>query len=525
MSKPLITSLSDASTTSAHRCDVCIIGAGAAGIYLANQLAAGGLDVIVLEAGGSVCGSYAEVGFQADFGCETYPGATQGRFFGVGGTTSRWGGLLCPHTSLDLRDDAEFAPDQWPGIIDTVTRHSQTILQSLGYPLDGDFSGFAERALHRITPALKGAGLQPLASLFIPFRHRNFATQLGADLSAGASLRVITDAVACDWTMREDVSDGTAIGSVAAKSPGGQTVSVSADRFVIAAGTIESTRLLLELDTQFASRITPTTAAVGCYMSDHLSCTIADTDSNDWNKAIRLLAPRFNKGWMRSMRFIETNPPPATVRSFIHLIFEHSSSGFNVVREVLGGLQRRKMPSLSLDDFVSGLTAGIGLGWGRYVQNRLHIGKGTGSRMLLDTEQIPVKDNRITLGDTRDQYDRRNPVIDWRITDQDIENMHVVGSRMLDTWNRASLDLPRQIPRELQSDTSRPYDTFHPVGTCRMGEDPEAVVSPQLQVHGTDNLWVTSTAVLPTAGTANPTFTLLCLSHELAQQMLGHHHA
>lgn len=38
---------------------------------------------------------------------------------------------------------------------------------------------------------------------------------------------------------------------------------------------------------------------------------------------------------------------------------------------------------------------------------------------------------------------------------------------------------------------------FHPVGTCRMGRDADAVVSPSLAVHGTRNLWVCDNSVVP----------------------------
>ena len=60
---------------------------------------------------------------------------------------------------------------------------------------------------------------------------------------------------------------------------------------------------------------------------------------------------------------------------------------------------------------------------------------------------------------------------------------------------------------------------YHPVGTCRMGSDPEAVVDLQLRVRGVRNLWLVSTAVLPSAGTANPTFTMLCLAEDLLRRL------
>jgi len=52
-----------------------------------------------------------------------------------------------------------------------------------------------------------------------------------------------------------------------------------------------------------------------------------------------------------------------------------------------------------------------------------------------------------------------------------------------------------------------------------MGADPEAVVDLDLRVRGTANMWLASTAAFPSAGTANPTFSLLCLVSALADRL------
>ena len=82
-------------------CDVCIIGAGAAGLYLAHRLSGTRLRVIILEAGGAICSSGPSIGIEPMFSGSEYRGATEGRAFGWGGSTSRWGGLLVPHSELD----------------------------------------------------------------------------------------------------------------------------------------------------------------------------------------------------------------------------------------------------------------------------------------------------------------------------------------------------------------------------------------------------------------------------------------
>lgn len=46
---------------------------------------------------------------------------------------------------------------------------------------------------------------------------------------------------------------------------------------------------------------------------------------------------------------------------------------------------------------------------------------------------------------------------------------------------------------------------FHPIGTCKMGSDPMAVVNDRLQVHGIDHLRVIDASIMPriTSGNTN----------------------
>jgi len=62
----------------------------------------------------------------------------------------------------------------------------------------------------------------------------------------------------------------------------------------------------------------------------------------------------------------------------------------------------------------------------------------------------------------------------------------------------------------------------HAASVCRMSpDDTKGVVDENLCVHGTDNLWVISNAVFPNLGAVNPTLTLTALAFRLGDHLTG----
>jgi choline dehydrogenase-like flavoprotein len=110
---------------------VCVIGGGAAGIYLAVSLASKGEDVAVLEAGDIAAADGSTlVGADTRYLAEPYPAATAGRYFGVGGTTTHWGGLLVPHTTHNIRSN-QIECDPWSHIVNVASRRGRAVLRTL----------------------------------------------------------------------------------------------------------------------------------------------------------------------------------------------------------------------------------------------------------------------------------------------------------------------------------------------------------------------------------------------------------
>lgn len=62
---------------------------------------------------------------------------------------------------------------------------------------------------------------------------------------------------------------------------------------------------------------------------------------------------------------------------------------------------------------------------------------------------------------------------------------------------------------------------FHPVGTCRMGADPQAVVDPSLKVRGMAGLRIVDAAVMPRIISGNTASPVVMIAERAADLILG----
>jgi hypothetical protein len=364
-------------------------------------------------------------------------------------------------------------------------------------------------------------------SKWAPFSKRNLANTVGRDFPSSPLVTVFLHA---NVTSMEVCKSTGRILSIVAKNYSGKSHQFLATQFVICAGTIQTCRILLVAKPSLQPMLGNAAENIGRCFNDHVGVAAAHMTGLARRQFLDLFLPalinrsiftpkfeasvslRSRKQLMPVMAFfIITEPedsPNGALRAFLHCLQSRD------------GLIPKAKAAIGLSRHAVDLTHAL---WSIRVRHQRPMTSKSLVTLQIDTEQSPKGGSNIRLSERCDDLGVPRPIVDWRVSQEEKQNVQVFAEVMGRFLNRAGVTQIPWNPELWMPDDSwlkLTRDTNHPMGGTPMGTDPAAsVVDGNLKVHGISNLFVASCSVYPSGGCANPTLTLMALALRLGDRL------
>jgi choline dehydrogenase-like flavoprotein len=509
--------------------DVCIVGAGAAGITLGREFIGQPIRVCLLESGGLEYDPETQSLYKGqNAGHPYYPlEAARARFFG--GTTNHWNGACRPLDSIDFEARAWVPYSGWPfarSHLWPFYERAQTVLQ-LG-PLKYDGASWERE--DRLRAKFAGNSLDSAVFQNNPIR---FGQVYREEIRSAPNVVTYLNANVLEFEANEP---GRAVKHLRVTSFARNDFFVSARVYVLATGGIENARLLLLSNRRNRRGLGNDHGLVGRFFMDH--------PGSSWGRFGIIAPSEFPLSFYETRGDPELNtdaserpyiwgfvtPTEQTLRQQKLLncgvsIREHpekESPGVVSMRSIKNKLVNGEWP----DNFWQHITNVISDIDGVTLKSVQKITGKQGAPRILEIENWaeprPNPNSQVRLSSELDALGQQRVVLDWQLTEQDMNNVRKVLQLIATELGRSNLGRLRIDP-EICSDkwvSSMLEGSYHHVGTTRMHKDPKhGVVDPNCRVHGLSNLYVAGSSVFPTAGHANPTLTIVALALRLADHI------
>ena len=515
--------------------DVCIVGAGVAGITLARRLRDAGREVLLLESGGQDHERASQDLYQGHVVGRTYPPLDEARLRFFGGTTAIWGGRCVPLDPIDFETRPGIAETGWPiGLADLAEYYRQAAsVFELPYPA---FDEALWQRLGTSPPAFDSARVRTRFWQFDDAYWR-FGIDNCRDLTGDPRVRVLTHANVTEIETEAGAGAGHVTGLRLA-SLAGRSGRVRAGRYVLCCGGIENARLLLASNRVASAGLGNGHDLVGRYFMEHPRARIAELHLAEpaafWSSFRKQFTDRGHK-LMPALRLAEDLQRRAGVlNSAVTVKFQRApEQGVPASLAAYEALRKHGAPNRAMRRVWRLYRRGNDLlqAWAEKPLRHAQLRRRGGHLYLIArAEQAPNPESRITLAhDDRDALGMPKAVLDWRLSEVDTRTLRVLVETVDGELQRLGLGRAVSMPWLAEAGTDWPVDPtigrhpiggYHHMGTTRMAEAPSrGVVDPHGRVHGIDNLYVAGSSVFPTSGWANPTMTIVALTLRLGDHL------
>jgi len=476
--------------------DICIAGAGAAGIAMAQRLIGSSKKVLLL-----VNGSSTDAGPEPDESLQQLYGGTLGPFMTrvgpnfltrsrlnmYGGTTNHFSFNARPLDAADLLPRPGYRSACWPVTMETLNSYYDAANEFGNYgPSNYNDLAFWGKVLNG-EPFPPGDSLQSI--IMHSQAHQAFypcQARFGYALEAASNVTVLFQAQVLAITATPD-NKAVAELRCAAIDNGerGIDFQTAADAYVLALGGIEPVRLL------------------------KLSGNLGDNSKGHLGRGF-MLHP------LIALAAQVTFAPPVDTRIQHFYTRQTVTLGGSITLDAWGAFA--PTPEAMLRERMGAFHANLSFGSG-------NIG--------INWESVPHENSTLTLDPNRVDPVFGQPVahLDWQM--QDTEKHTVVrGLELLEQYLRSNGASDFSLNTNLSggpdqwtfspdlSDPAALQAGDHHMGALRMSASPDGgIVDADCKVHTLSNLYIAGSGVFPTTGHGNPTLTIVALALRLADHL------
>jgi choline dehydrogenase-like flavoprotein len=531
--------------------EVAVVGAGPAGIVLSLELARAGHTVALIESGRLKFDEATQaLGDAHQFDPNFHAPMAECTRRQVGGTSTIWGGRCVPYDSVDFDQRPYIPHSDWPVAYEELSAYFQRAC-------DYFFCGEAEFDIHNITNLTQKSivpGL-PDGHVLTSILERwslptNFGKEYFKELKQSRHIQLVYG-LTC--TEIETEAEANRVAVLHGKTLGHKELKIKAQKYVLAGGALNTTRLLMASDRRHSGGIGNHSGLLGRFYMGHLSGDIAvvhfttppektiygfDRDPDNIYLRRRFSFTREFQheqeltnivAWLGTPKFGDPGHGNG-IFSLAYLMLTSPVVGkylvAKAIRDSAVGKDRKELVLAHLQnilrDFKNILTFTPTFAYQRFVAKRkipaLFVHSAANTYPLhYHAEQVPNYDSKVSLSAETDALGIRRLDINLRYCDQDVDGV-VRAHRYWDEYLRQHdcgwLEYFSDDPAA--SVWAQAGDGFHQNGMTCMAEHPEdGVVSPNCNVHGFEDLFVASSSIFVTSGQANSTFMIVAFALRL----------
>lgn len=488
--------------------DICIVGAGAAGITLAMEWINTPYKIILLEGGGFDYDEQVQ---------DLYAGKTTGqhyfplksiRLHYFGGTTGHWAGYCSIFDPIDFKKRDWVPLSGWPISLEDINPYyprAQQYVDIGPYEFNVGYWQEKDRTLKPL-PLDESKVWSKMWQFSPPTR---FGTKYRDPIINAKNIHLFTYANLVDITANDNVSE---IREVTVKNYAGKQHTVRAKHFILACSSIQNARILLAANKQVQKGLGNDYDHVGRYFMEHLEIKTS---------SIWLADPADVKLYMIEYGVTKARAELAIGEKMqqAHRILNGTSS--------LRPLEEAENEPAFIEIWQDGKDAMENAV--KKIENpgkvKLNIPKGFKPYQLFTRmEQAPNPNSRVTLDTEKDELGMPRAMLNWELTSLEKNSLRMINTIIGQEVGRVSMGRVKLYDYlQNEKDESWPIFTgggWHHMGTTRMSEDPKnGVVDPHNKIHGLSNLYVAGASCYVTAGAVNPTLTLIALTIRLSDHL------